>query len=194
MFERIALPGRYAGSSSAPQATAALVLALSLPAFAQEGRAPGRPSSEEIIRQLTPPPAPAESPFGAPRSYRGITVERPTPPSIDLQVNFEFGSAQLTSDALSVLEKLGRALIDPTLRASRFMIAGHTDSVGMDEYNMRLSKRRAQAVADYLVSQSGVEADRLVVEGFGRNQLLDPANPTSAVNRRVQVVNLSTTR
>ncbi|MND06909.1 hypothetical protein D3C83_285760 [compost metagenome] len=55
---------------------------------------------------------------------------------------------------------------------------------------MALSQARAQAVSDYLTRQHGVTPDRLEVVGFGRRHLLDPANPTSAVNRRVQVINL----
>ena len=93
-------------------------------------------------------------------------------------------------DARIVLDNLGQALNDPVLRGSRMRIAGHTDAKGSDSINLALSKQRAQSVADYLAKQHGVDAKRLDVAGFGRTQLADPANPESAINRRVQVVNI----
>ena len=79
---------------------------------------------------------------------------------------------------------------DAALRESRFSVAGHTDARGGDAYNLNLSRLRARAVADYLIKQHGIDAQRLDVEGYGRSRLLDPANPASAVNRRVQITNL----
>jgi OOP family OmpA-OmpF porin len=181
-------------------------------AFAQDARPP---SAAEIVRKLTPAAASpasgsaaeasqeplqntAAEPAQAPSrsiATRGIRVENrvarvQAPPSLDLAVNFEYASARLTPDARIVLDSLGQALNDPALRDSRMRIAGHTDAKGADAYNLALSRQRAQSVAEYLARQHGVDATRLSVEGFGRNQLLDPANPESAVNRRVQVVNL----
>ena len=164
-----------------------------------------QPSAAEIIRKLTPAVQPQDASQNASgeqtqapsRSIvtRGIKVENriervQAPPSLDLQVNFEYASAKLTPDARIVLDSLGQALNDPALRDSRMRIAGHTDAKGADAYNLTLSRQRAQSVAEYLARQHGVDARRLSVEGFGRGQLLDPANPESAVNRRVQVVNL----
>ena len=112
------------------------------------------------------------------------------PPSIDLAINFEFASAKLTPDARITLDALGQALNDAALRESRFRVAGHTDAVGGDAANLALSKQRAQSVAEYLARQHNVAQARLIVEGFGRRQLLDAANPRSAMNRRVQIENL----
>ena len=61
---------------------------------------------------------------------------------------------------------------------------------GGDAYNLALSMQRARSVAEYLTRQYRISAQRLTVEGYGRKQLLDPANPQSAANRRVQVTNL----
>ena len=68
------------------------------------------------------------------------------------------------------------------------MLAGYTDSTGSDEYNLALSRRRAQAVADYLANQN-VNSTRFTVQGFGKS---DPvaSNDTAegrAENRRVEV-------
>ncbi|HSO93160.1 MAG TPA: OmpA family protein, partial [Candidatus Dormibacteraeota bacterium] len=65
---------------------------------------------------------------------------------------------------------------------------GHTDSVGSDSYNYRLSMRRAEAVKAYLVS-GGIEANRVFVEGKGEKQPVAD-NTTAdgrAQNRRVQI-------
>lgn len=173
------------------------LLALAAQAWSQADSR--RPSSEEIVRRLSEP---AEQPL-RPRGVqpKGIAVEgnRPGPAaetaaaalrSIDLEVNFDTGSAVLTPDARLVLDNLGKALGDPALRQVRFMVAGHTDAAGSDAFNDLLSRRRAQAVADYLAREHGVDVARLRIEGYGRSRLLDAGNPLSAINRRVQVVNL----
>jgi outer membrane protein OmpA-like peptidoglycan-associated protein len=126
---------------------------------------------------------------------RGVKADpvpdRPeAPPSIDLSVNFEFGSARLTSDAVIVLDNLGRALNDPDLKAYRFIIAGHTDGVGSDAVNLRLSEARAHSVTQYLAHKHGVAPERLTAKGFGFRQLLYPNDPANALNRRVQITTL----
>jgi outer membrane protein OmpA-like peptidoglycan-associated protein len=171
-----------------------MVLTPVAPVAAQDARTP---SAEEIIRRLTPRLAPedlrnnAVSVEGRRRSQNpGQSPPGAQSASIDLQVNFEYASAVLTADARLVLDNLGQALSDPALRDSRFRIAGHTDARGSDAYNLTLSRQRARSVADYLMQQHKIGAQRLKIEGYGRGQLLDAANPESAVNRRVQIVNL----
>ena len=159
-------------------------------AWSQANEAP--PSASSIIRALKPPAAVAP---GASRSARGVTVEPgqvnpQAPPSINLKVNFAYNSAQLTTDAQLVLRNLGEALTDSTLKDYRFRIAGHTDAVGGDEFNTRLSQERAKAVRDYLVFHHRISEDRLMTEGFGKSRLFDPANPTSEINRRVEITNV----
>lgn len=112
--------------------------------------------------------------------------------SVDLDVKFEFDSAELTPEAEAVLIDLALAMNDPQFIDSPFLIEGHTDAVGSDAYNLDLSDRRAASVRRFLVSQ-GVGDVRLSSEGKGESELLDPANPTSGVNRRVRVINLDST-
>jgi OmpA-OmpF porin, OOP family len=157
------------------------------PAMAQGSRAP---TAEEIIRKLTQPQIGPESLRNDAVQVEGRRERAQEPASIDLAVTFEYASAKLTPDARIVLDNLGRALSDAALRDSRFRIAGHTDARGSDAYNLTLSRQRARSVADYLVRQHRIDARRLSIEGFGRSQLLDPNNPESAVNRRVQITNL----
>lgn len=160
-----------------------------VPAVAQDSRTP---SAEEIIRKLMQPQlSPDDLKNNAVQvEGRRRRADVAPGPSVDLAVNFEYASAKLTPDARLVLDNLAKALADPALSGSRFRVAGHTDARGSDAYNLTLSKQRARAAADYLVREHGIDAQRLSVEGFGERQLLDPANPESAVNRRVQITNL----
>jgi outer membrane protein OmpA-like peptidoglycan-associated protein len=172
----------------------ALFLVTLLPsAYAQANR---QPSTEEIVRMLSGDPA---SPKGTTKSRgrRGVTVEGgsetsidKSPKSIDLEVNFEYNSSLLSPDARIVLDNLGRALKKPELAASKFVIAGHTDGKGTDAYNLELSRQRAKSVAEYLSRTHAVSLSRLVVKGYGKQQLLDTSNPENPINRRVQVTNL----
>ncbi len=144
------------------------------------------PSAQELIEGLK-----SEQPAGGGLKFRGVRpVEATKPKAVSLMVQFEFGSSELTPDAKQVLNNLGSALKSPQLSADSFLIEGHTDSVGSEEYNQRLSEARARSVKQYLSSQLGVEADRLRTMGKGESSPLEKANPESAVNRRVQVINL----
>lgn len=87
------------------------------------------------------------------------------------------------------LRNLGNALNHALKDQSSFIIEGHTDKVGTRVYNEELSKRRAEAVRDYLVSEMAVSADRLQTSGKGFSEPVDPRHPYAAKNRRVVVVN-----
>lgn len=168
--------------------TLLLVFGALNPAASQERR---MPSAEDIIRRLQlPPQISPDSLRSNAIAIEGRREREQQAPSIDLQVNFEYASAILTADARIVLDNLGSALGDQTLRAARFRIAGHTDARGSEAYNLVLSRQRARSVAQYLMRQHSIAAQRLEVEGYGRSQLLDAGNPEGAVNRRVQITNL----
>lgn len=106
----------------------------------------------------------------------------------DVTVYFAYDSSDLTDRARRDLRALGRALSSPELRPYRYMIAGHTDAKGSEEYNQELSMRRAEAVRDHLIDTYGVDARRLLVTGWGYTQLKNPDNPYGAENRRTEVV------
>lgn len=113
-------------------------------------------------------------------------------PSVNLNVDFETGSANLTPQARATLDQLGRALSSSQLAAYRFRIVGHTDTVGSPGYNKALSEQRADAVVKYLAEKFGVQSNRLEAEGVGEAGLLVPTPPQTPEprNRRVQVINL----
>lgn len=101
-------------------------------------------------------------------------------------VTFETSSATLTSGSTAVLDRVAESL-----RANpeeRVRVVGHTDNTGSRSYNVELSRERAQAVADYLVSQ-GVNADQLEAVGVGPDRPM-ASNDTAegrAMNRRVEL-------
>jgi outer membrane protein OmpA-like peptidoglycan-associated protein len=107
--------------------------------------------------------------------------------SIDLLINFEFDSAELQPKGGNDLDQLVLALKDPSMSNRTFVIEGHTDAKGTEAYNLDLSNRRAQSVANYLVSQ-GVSTDRLESKGLGFNQLYYPQRPEAPENRRVRII------
>ena len=114
-----------------------------------------------------------------------------SPPSIDLKVNFAFDSARLNNESLWTLDVLGRALASEALAEQAIEIVGHTDAKGTVAYNDALSQRRAAAVVAYLVEHFTVDGSRLSSKGMGERQLLDEAEPEGAINRRVEIRNVT---
>jgi outer membrane protein OmpA-like peptidoglycan-associated protein len=110
-------------------------------------------------------------------------------PKIDLEINFDYNSDRISAKSLPEVQALGKALSNPELKGSTFIVAGHTDAAGGDTYNQGLSERRADSIKRYLVDRFGIPAIDLVTVGYGKTKLKDPANPLTEVNRRVQVVN-----
>jgi outer membrane protein OmpA-like peptidoglycan-associated protein len=111
-------------------------------------------------------------------------------PKIDLEINFDYNSADISAKSMSSVQALGRALTNPDLKGSTFIVAGHTDAAGGESYNQDLSERRADSIKKYLVDKFGIAAADLVTVGYGKTKLKDPANPLADVNRRVQVANM----
>lgn len=111
-------------------------------------------------------------------------------PKIDLEINFDYNSADISAKSLPSVQALGRALTNQDLKGSTFVVAGHTDAAGGEEYNQGLSERRADAIKRYLVDKYGISGTDLVTVGYGKSKLKDPSHPMADVNRRVQVVNV----
>jgi outer membrane protein OmpA-like peptidoglycan-associated protein len=111
-------------------------------------------------------------------------------PKIDLEIRFDFNSANISRSAMPDVQALGKALADPSLKGNSFVLAGHTDAVGSEHANQDLSERRADSVKQYLVENYGLAPDRLVTAGYGKSRLKDKDHPTAALNRRVEIVNM----
>jgi outer membrane protein OmpA-like peptidoglycan-associated protein len=114
-------------------------------------------------------------------------------PNIDLEINFDYNSADISAKSLPTAQALGRALTNPDLKGSTFVVAGYTDAAGGEAYNQELSERRADAIKRYLTDKFSIPGPDLVTVGYGKTKLKDPADPLSGVNRRVQVVNMNKT-
>ncbi len=101
-------------------------------------------------------------------------------------VHFEFNRADLLPDSKSLLSKVAKSLMDQP--STKLEVAGHTDSLGSDEYNLKLSNRRAASVRSYLISQ-GLNADNIYARGYGERQPLatNASEEGRAANRRVEI-------
>lgn len=145
-----------------------------------------------------PPPAPVDTdgdgvldpvdacpgtPLGLKVDERGCAVKEA---KITLRdINFEFNKATLTSEAKGSLDKVAAGLRGQSTMS--LLIEGHTDSVGADTYNLKLSKQRAESARAYLI-ESGIEGGRLTAAGMGESQPVG-SNKTAdgrAENRRVE--------
>jgi OmpA-OmpF porin, OOP family len=109
---------------------------------------------------------------------------------VNLRLAFAPGSSNLSPAAQAEVRAFAEAMRRPQLVSMRFRIEGHTDSAGGRTVNGPLSQRRAQAVADYLVTQ-GIAQNRLEVQGFGYDRPLPGTAASSGRNRRVEAVRIS---
>jgi outer membrane protein OmpA-like peptidoglycan-associated protein len=108
---------------------------------------------------------------------------------------FAFDRADLTPVARREIERMAAVLNHPRVVARKILLEGHADAIGTDAYNMRLSLRRANSVAQELIA-SGLRRGRLGVEGYGERRPVAPnTNPDGsdnpagrARNRRVEAV------
>jgi outer membrane protein OmpA-like peptidoglycan-associated protein len=112
-------------------------------------------------------------------------------PNIDLEITFDYDSADISARSRPAVQALGKALSNPELKGSTFIVAGHTDATGGEAYNQELSERRADPIKRYLIEKYGIAGTDLVTVGYGKSKLKDPNVPTAEVNRRVQVVNMA---
>src|SRR5450759_210495 len=112
-------------------------------------------------------------------------------PNIDLEITFDYNSADISAKSMPSVQALGKALSDPTLKGSTFLVAGNTDAVGGESYNQDLSERRADSIKRYLVDNFGIAGTDLVTVGYCKSKPKDPSAPMDPGNRRVQVVNMA---
>lgn len=106
-----------------------------------------------------------------------------------LSINFASGSSAIAPSSLSQARNLAMSLQSSASAGKRFIVAGHTDSVGGREYNLDLSRRRAQALVDYL-AENGVDRSRLQPEGYGFDRPIAGLGAKAAANRRVEIVKI----
>jgi OOP family OmpA-OmpF porin len=122
---------------------------------------------------------------GTPAGYKVDADGCPITVSITLDVKFDFDKAVVKPQYRAEVQKAADFL--SAHPGSSAVVEGHTDSRGADDYNLRLSQRRADAVRDYLVSQFGVNASRVQAVGYGESRPIatNDTDAGRAENRRV---------
>jgi outer membrane protein OmpA-like peptidoglycan-associated protein len=132
----------------------------------------GGPSEEPVpAAPYTPPPAQPVAP-AVPHSYL---------------VFFDFNKSDLTPQAQQIVDQA--ASNAGSAHVTRLTVTGHTDTVGSDAYNMRLSRRRAESVAARL-EKDGIPSSEIEIVAKGKRDLLVPTadGVREPQNRRVQIV------
>ena len=146
-----------------------------------------------IAKQKKPAKEPAyTTPAAKPATSQGTgkpkaaATKAPAPRAARLAVGFETGSFALTAAGRRQADQLLAALKGPKLTGRKLVVSGHTDSVGDRAANLELSRRRAEALVDYL-AVNGVERTRLEAKGYGFDRPLPGVSPRAGVQRRVEI-------
>src|SRR6266481_4122080 len=113
-----------------------------------------------------------------------------TKPKIDLEIHFDYNSADISKGSTQAVQELGKALSNASLKGSTFVVAGHTDAIGGEAYNQDLSERRADTIKRYLTEKYSITGTDLVTVGYGKTKPMDPSAQMEPINGRVQVVNM----
>jgi OmpA-OmpF porin, OOP family len=161
----------------------AMLLAAS--ALVLAGCSTTKPEPAPVAKEATPVAAPAPAPKAA------APAPAPQPPAATkvtyaADTFFDFDKADLKPEAKAKLDDLASKV--KAINLEVIIAVGHTDAIGSDAYNQKLSVRRADAVKTYLVSK-GIEKNRVYTEGKGEKQPVAD-NKTSegrAKNRRVEI-------
>jgi len=132
----------------------------------------GEPSGEPASAQAAYTPPAAVAPMAAPKSYL---------------VFFDFNKSDLTPDATTIVDQAAKNA--GPAKVTQLTVTGHTDTVGSDAYNMRLSRRRAESVAAEL-EKDGIPSSEIEIVAKGKRDLLVPTKDgvKEPQNRRVQIV------
>jgi OOP family OmpA-OmpF porin len=147
-------------------------------------KCPGTPKGTPVDADGCPPPAPAPMPVAA------EPAALPKEETIVIRnVHFEFDKATLTAADRAQLDTVATRLKTEATTA-RLSVSGHTDSVGSDAYNQRLSEQRAKAVTDYLVGSGVARASVVSVKGVGEAQPVADNHTAEgrAMNRRTEIL------
>lgn len=180
-----------------------LIIAAAFAASPLAASAESQYSAEDIVSHFNAPAETAAKPdcpegaiclpkkgtravcIGTGSACAGETQAAPAQKSgFDLLITFELGSDRLSQQAQSNLQEFARAMSDPALEGTQFNVDGHTDARGSDTFNEALSKRRAQAVVEFLKGL-GIDQSRLQAKGHGESKPRSD-DPMDAINRRVE--------
>jgi len=137
----------------------------------------------DLVKKAAPAPAPAPTPVAPPpatapaKPATPVTPPPPPPPpapavqkiTLASKALFDFDKAVLKPDGQAVLDREIVSRIKEVQKLELVLVTGHTDRLGSQQYNQKLSERRAAAVANYLASK-GVPKDKIETLGMGKTQ------------------------
>lgn len=111
-------------------------------------------------------------------------------PSVNVTINFKSNSTNVTDTSAPNLDVLSKALTDPNLGGKTVWIIGHSDKRGNDDYNLKLSKKRAEAIVNDLVARAPDLKQRLRASGVGEARPLydGESDDVNVLNRRIEVM------
>jgi OOP family OmpA-OmpF porin len=139
----------------------------------------------KIAEQAAHDPARAD-PFNRPPLFEQLDKL----PQLTIAIYFDFDSARIKPKSYRAIGLMADALYHPMLYGYCFLIIGNTDATGRREYNLKLSRRRAESIREALINPFGINRFRVDTLGLGEEQLLNRRNPKAAENRRVQLINV----
>jgi outer membrane protein OmpA-like peptidoglycan-associated protein len=144
-----------------------------LPALAQAGSAAALTASEKT----------------AERGPLGVS-QLNSSPSVSIPINFDTATTVVDQRTRPNVATLADALADPALAGRKFLFVGHADKRGSDEYNMTLSRERAQTMSLEVIQLEASLEGRIEVDGRGSREPIDPGTGPDALraNRRLQVI------
>jgi len=155
-------------------------------------KCPDTPRGVEVDKDGCPLPAAAaaeSAPAAAPAAALAAATEAAPPPRmLELRgANFDFDRSNIRQDDVETLDRSAATLKE--WGEVKIEVAGHTDSVDSDAYNLKLSQRRAEAVRAYLI-EKGIAADRLIAKGYGEaSPVADNSTAEGRFrNRRVELI------
>jgi outer membrane protein OmpA-like peptidoglycan-associated protein len=105
-------------------------------------------------------------------------------------IYFDYNSARIKKESYPVLDEFGKALTRRPLSEARLIVAGHTDSKGSDDYNKKLSEKRAVAVGEYLAEKHDMDPERVILQGYGEAKPIadNETEKGRSANRRVEFI------
>ena len=144
------------------------------------------------VKMPPPPPPPPPCPTPPPPAPAAKVIDRLT-----IHVNFDFDKSDIRKADMAELKKASDFV--RKYPGSKVKLEGHTDSRGTEEYNQKLSERRAEAVRQYLIKDGAAEKAMILATGYGELRPIAPNktkdgkdNPEGrAENRRVEVLIMS---
>jgi outer membrane protein OmpA-like peptidoglycan-associated protein len=163
--------------------------------LSKEHDIPGSPLYYNLSYRPTTAGVTAIYRFGGPKAAEPVPAAYVPPPPVaaapsvakSYMVFFDFNKSDLTPQAVAIVDQAAKNAAPA--KATELIVTGHTDTVGSDAYNMRLSRRRAESVAAEL-EKMGIKSSEIEIVAKGKTDLLVPTKDgvREPQNRRVTIV------